>query len=80
LSGSLQKLEPDKAGLSFEPKNLIPHSKVRGLGTFWNISRTSHVSNEIPHDSFVPKLVISIKEDGDGLSSPENLTIKQFGQ
>jgi hypothetical protein len=28
----------------------------------------------------VPKLVISIKEDGDGLSSPENLTIKQFGQ
>jgi hypothetical protein len=61
-------------------RHLIPHSKVRGLGTFWNISRTSHVSNEIPHDSFVPKLVISIKEDGDGLSSPENLTIKQFGQ
>jgi hypothetical protein len=28
----------------------------------------------------VPKLVIRLKEDGGGLSSPENPTIKQFGQ
>ncbi len=84
LSGSLQKLEPDKTGLSFEPKYLTPIKKWEGLGAFWNISRTSHVSNEIPHDSFVPKLVTRlkevIKEDGGGLSSPENPTIKQFGQ
>lgn len=48
LSGSLQKLEPDKTGLSFEPKNLIPHQAfmVKGKICYKHSLRDYHLIHQ----------------------------------